>query len=605
MEAMDTPAVVAWLRGLQLQAAAQAAEQHGVDGPTLVALMADGGLSELGVTTKLAAAKITGGARILEREAPEPTNERPAKRARRSAPTSPPPEPTSTSSAVAADQHDDTAAAAAPPPPPKSFDTAPDGEVTVYVSPPPEALECAICLDAKVMRDPHIIRGAGCSHSFCRQCLVSCLERERQCPKCRSPAADQGAVADLIVRNTDMCGIAAAQRVHCRAGVMQMDGEWYVDPGGCPEQMAKDELEPHMTTCAHVRVACRMAEHGCGWRGKRGEQPAHEALCVYVQLEPFVLATKAEQDVTKAELAATKTELAAVKGACAAGGSIIALIWDVRDARKTELALDKLAELACDNCTATQALGAAGACEAVLMAMQGHTAVVAVQRAGCWALANLAHANPANKQAVAAAGGVEVVLTAMRTHAADSDVQEYGCASLASLAMNSANQQAIAAAGGVEVVLTAMRTHAAESEVQNDGCRLLANLALNSANEQAIAAAGGVEVVLTAMRTHAADSEVQDNGCRLLANLAENSANEQAIAAAGGVEVVLTAMRTHAAESDVQDSGCRLLVNLALDSAVRATAVTGGAAAVVEAARARFPLHAEVQRLTQRLLSIF
>jgi hypothetical protein len=283
-------------------------------------------------------------------------------------------------------------------------------------------------------------------------------------------------VTDIIVRNTDMCGIAEAQRVHCRAGVMQMDGEWYVDPGGCPAQMAKDELEPHMTTCAHVQVACRMGEHGCGWRGKRGEQPAHETACVYVQLEPFVLATKAEQDVTKAELAATKTELAAVKGACAAGGSIIALIWDVRDARKTELALDKLAELACDNCTATQALGAAGACEAVLMAMQGHTAVVAVQRAGCWALANLAHANPANKQA---------------------------------------------------------------------------------------------------------------------------------IAAAGGVEVVLTAMRTHAAESDVQDSGCRLLVNLALDSAVRATAVTGGAAAVVEAARARCPLHAEVQRLTQRLLSIF
>ena len=321
MELFDAPAVAEWLRSLKLDAVARAAEDNGVDGNVLVALAREDGLTELGVTSKLQIAKIKGGIAKLAQSAERAqanVGERPSKRARRSGPASPLTEPAAADAAPAEDTATVTniPSMTAAERKTSEVDTWPP---VVYVVPPPQNLECAICTSL-VMTDPHTIRG-GCSHSFCRTCLVTCLRRKSECPKCKHAATSaEGAAESLVLRNTDMLGIAEEQKVHCPGGVKQLPGggtnDWVLDPQGCQEQFAKDsaELAQHLAVCPHVPTGCSMSEHGCGWRGRRDGVTGHETECVYAKLRPFMEATKQELTTTKQQLAATMQQLTATNG---------------------------------------------------------------------------------------------------------------------------------------------------------------------------------------------------------------------------------------------------------------------------------------------------
>ena len=127
-----------------------------------------------------------------------------------------------------------------------------------------------------------MIKGA-CAHSFCRECLLRVLETKRECPKCKAtPIARGGTVESLLLRNTDMCAVVESQLVHCPCGVLQIDGQWSADPGGCPAVVPLGELERHVAACAHTPAECLMVRHGCGWRGQANTRAAHEASCAFV-----------------------------------------------------------------------------------------------------------------------------------------------------------------------------------------------------------------------------------------------------------------------------------------------------------------------------------
>ena len=71
---------------------------------------------------------------------------------------------------------------------------APEGTVVyVHGTDPPT---CAICFEA--LREPVMIKGGKCTHSFCRECLVAHLanqdhlELARTCPECRAEASARG-----------------------------------------------------------------------------------------------------------------------------------------------------------------------------------------------------------------------------------------------------------------------------------------------------------------------------------------------------------------------------------------------------------------------------
>lgn len=540
MESKDAAAVVGWLRDLGLAAAATAAESAGgVDGSVLVALATEaGGLECLGVVNLLHVAKIKGGIARLGREADGGGSRgsdggRPAKRARSSAPFSPPSQPPA---AVA------VAAAAAPVlEVAKVSETGADGRTAVYVRRPPDYLECAICT-ALVMSDPHVIKG-GCTHSFCRDCLLQCMERKRECPKCKQPPVGVPAgapVAATVQRNTDMCGAASAEKIHCPGGVKQMaDGsrQWCVDPVGCTAELRGGELAAHVAACAHAPAVCAQSAHGCGWAGKRGDLAGHAAACVFVKLRPAleeIAALKTEQAVTKVELAAAKTELAAAKTEQAGTKTKLAvltagvtayvpwLLWDRGDPYATSRGLARLANSVVDNDPASRAFGAAGGVQAVLAALRAHPAHAGVQASGCVALNNLLFENTDTNVAAAHADGAAAVVTsALAAHRTDVLLQEYGCHVLGLLAQgNLKHAAAVQAAGGVEAACAAMRGHLAVPAVLQWACYVLGHVvSTDHTAAAAIRAQGAVAMAEAAKAAFPGEQELVGQADFLLERL--------------------------------------------------------------------------------------
>ena len=103
MELLDAAAVARWLHDdLHLESVAKMAEENGVNGDVLLALLnADGGLTRIGVTDVLDVSKIRGGATRLTRQHAIRNNRdgsgRAPKRPRLSVPASPFDEPASSS----------------------------------------------------------------------------------------------------------------------------------------------------------------------------------------------------------------------------------------------------------------------------------------------------------------------------------------------------------------------------------------------------------------------------------------------------------------------------------------------------------------------------
>lgn len=297
MELYDTNAVCAWLRALGLEDPARIAEREGVDGYVLLELIeaGDRGLERIGLTDTLSRAKVKGGVARLSRDQKRTYSARDGegkrisnKRARPSLPTSPIGEPGGATAAVGTVQEI-----------PLPYDDwpAPAGLPRVYVSPPPENLECAVCT-AVVMQEPHMIKG-GCAHSFCRECLVKCLQRKRECPKCKQPAMGQPRMESLIIRNTDMCGIAAAQKIRCPNGVRSLSNGstgWCADAAGCQSELVVQDLEQHLQTCEYHIVACSGASHGCTWKAQRRGVAEHESSCVFVKLDAHFKKTMALEE---------------------------------------------------------------------------------------------------------------------------------------------------------------------------------------------------------------------------------------------------------------------------------------------------------------------
>ena len=73
-----------------------------------------------------------------------------------------------------------------------------------------------------VMEDPHQLREAGCTHTFCKACLEQALGAEgaARCPVCRA-GAGVGAPATLVTRAVVTAATIESLEVHCPHGVRQ------------------------------------------------------------------------------------------------------------------------------------------------------------------------------------------------------------------------------------------------------------------------------------------------------------------------------------------------------------------------------------------------
>ena len=473
-------AVVAWLRshqGPSLEAAAHHAERQGLDGCVLTELLQGASYSNatvraaLGLTDDLQLAKLRGGLRKLQLKrdlccddhaSPAQGERRTLKRPRLVAERSPAATTigcdratASTTVKVTRSTHADPAAVVKEAQVTLVSDvreSAHGGPLNiVYVVQPPQTLECAICA-AAVMHEPHIITGV-CAHSFCRKCLLQCLQQKRECPKCKKPATEHAGadtpVDELIIPSTDVYGIASEQQIYCPHGVRKLrDGSdgWRVDPRGCGSILPLQQLDMHLAVCDHAPVACELL--GCEWAGKRCELAAHQKECVLAKLQPTLGPIQGEIATMRAELAETKqieatlgrmqkaidtvvSELAATKRPGA--GMVYQLHWDINDAAKFLAALKRLdAHLVKNDAARCAALGEAGVVQAVVDGMRKHITNERIQSLSCRVVASLMYDENVVANA-AASGGMDATLGAMASFLDSENAQRYGCRALGNM----------------------------------------------------------------------------------------------------------------------------------------------------------------------------
>ena len=143
---------------------------------------------------------------------------------------------------------------------------------------------------------------------------------------------------------------------------------------------------------------------------------------------------------------------------------------------------------------------AASAPEAVVAALRASRDDANVQETGCGALASMwTKDNDELAAIVGAAGAIEEALLAMEKHAANERVAWAGCEVLGSV--NAANHARARAAGGVEAVVRAMRTHTSCEGVQATGCTALKRMCGATAETREYAITAGA---LAAARVAAA-----------------------------------------------------------------------------------------------------
>ena len=179
-----------------------------------------------------------------------------------------------------------------------------------------------------VMEDPHQLREASCTHTFCKACLEQALGAEgaARCPVCRAPAGE-GAPATLVTRAVVTAAMIDSLEVHCAHGVRQAQGgegeeaawELRTDEGACRAVFPRGQLARHAAECCAATVACAQAGLGCDWSGARREAAGHAAGCWFAGREVGALAgrLRAEQASAAAGAqASARAELASGIAAC-------------------------------------------------------------------------------------------------------------------------------------------------------------------------------------------------------------------------------------------------------------------------------------------------
>lgn len=146
-----------------------------------------------------------------------------------------------------------------------------------------------------------------------------------------------------------------------------------------------------------------------------------------------------------------------------------------------------------------------------------------IQHKGCVALEAICRAQHGNAVRVQAAGAVPVVLVALDEHLRVRAVQHAGLGVIACLAKLA--KQQIFDLGGISIILASMNKFKRDPVVQVSGSMALAAVCLNSSrNRQSVARYGGISALLDALQRHPLRTDVLVAAGETLAQLADADA---------------------------------------------------------------------------------
>jgi hypothetical protein len=128
-------------------------------------------------------------------------------------------------------------------------------------------LRCAVC--QQPFREP--VSSKKCHHTFCKACIIACLNQERRCPVCRAYSNYEHY---QLVGSRALLNQLNRLRVHCDA---------------CQARnIQRGDFEGHTQNCPNWIIPCIAADIRCTWQGMRNRLANHLKICPFQQIRPIV-----------------------------------------------------------------------------------------------------------------------------------------------------------------------------------------------------------------------------------------------------------------------------------------------------------------------------
>jgi hypothetical protein len=130
-----------------------------------------------------------------------------------------------------------------------------------------DELKCAIC--QQPFREP--VSSTRCHHTFCRECIIAGINREKRCPLCRiysdhayyQPVRSHPLLNQL---NRLLVRCNACQQINIQSG----------------------NFQDHARNCPNWIIPCTAADIRCAWQGPRNQLANHVIICPFQCIRPIV-----------------------------------------------------------------------------------------------------------------------------------------------------------------------------------------------------------------------------------------------------------------------------------------------------------------------------
>ena len=240
----------------------------------------------------------------------------------------------------------------------------------------------------------------------------------------------------------------------------------------------------------------------------------------------------------------------------------------------------------------------AGGTSTILVAIQQHPKVAAIQEHGWGALFNMLSSHSPkltindkdNKGAPPTfdnhqmddlftffnEGGLAMLMENLERYPKHSHIQMYGLGCLAFAATREAKkQEEIMSRKGLDIALESLRLHGCvkncahpnhptSKAIARHGCHIIQNLTLTRDFQKAVVAKMGIGVIIRVLQTHHADINVQLEGTKCVRNLCLDHDNLQYVSKDGGISTLLEiTMQEHVAHTLINAYSCDALSHLA------------------------------------------
>lgn len=246
-----------------------------------------------------------------------------------------------------------------------------------------------------------------------------------------------------------------------------------------------------------------------------------------------------------------------------------------------------------------EALGALGACEAVLSVLHQYPDDADLLVRASYASFYLASGSQENSEKLIDGGLCEIIMSAMKAYPLDRDINYLGCSFISNLACASKESRVKFREGkAYESVLITMSNYNLDVEMQQRGLDAIVGLAWDQEIRASFVECGTWEVVMSTMEKYNKDCYVQTAGCGCISALSGESGSEDHPGGLRACRIVMDAVKSFKIDPDMVAEGLRAMAWLSSDMAENSIELSQlqGCELVVQCLET-FPTNVEIQEM--------